>query len=77
MDTTTPYPNNHHACIYRLPCGICTRTNTVCPLQGFNNDPYIVSVYAAPGPPTLWNSPTTITTTTITTKGSKDEGEIK
>lgn len=20
-------------CIYRLPCGICTRTNTICPMQ--------------------------------------------
>lgn len=21
-------------CIYRLPCGICTRTNSICPLSG-------------------------------------------
>ena len=21
-------------CAYRLPCGICTRTNTYCPMQG-------------------------------------------
>lgn len=21
-------------CVYRLPCGICTRTNSICPLSG-------------------------------------------
>lgn len=33
-------------CEYRLPCGICQRTNTICPLQ--TQGPTITSVYVAP-----------------------------
>lgn len=28
------FPNYSQYCLYRLPCGICTRTNSVCPLSG-------------------------------------------
>ena len=31
--TTTSYENYQQYCMYRLPCGICTRTNSMCPLQ--------------------------------------------
>lgn len=27
------FPNYSQYCLYRLPCGICTRTNSVCPLS--------------------------------------------
>lgn len=26
-------PNYSQYCLYRLPCGICTRTNNICPLN--------------------------------------------
>ena len=26
--------NYSQYCLYRLPCGICTRTNSICPLSG-------------------------------------------
>lgn len=47
MDISADYSTY---CAYRLPCGICTRTNSVCPLmQTFTSaKPPIVSVYAAP-----------------------------
>ena len=28
-------------CVYRLPCGICTRTNQICPLNYGSNQPII------------------------------------
>ena len=31
METAVDY---RQYCWYRLPCGICTRTNTLCPLSG-------------------------------------------
>lgn len=31
---TNAEPNYHEYCWYRLPCGICTRTNEFCPLSG-------------------------------------------
>ena len=31
--TTTTYENYQQYCMYRLPCGICTRTNSMCSLQ--------------------------------------------
>lgn len=33
MTVTIPYEFNPEYCIYRLPCGICERTNNICPLQ--------------------------------------------
>lgn len=33
MTVTIPYEFNHENCLYRLPCGICERTNKMCPLQ--------------------------------------------
>lgn len=33
MTVTIPYEFNHECCSYRLPCGICIRTNSMCPLQ--------------------------------------------
>ena len=29
---TNAEPNHYEYCWYRLPCGICTRTNSMCPL---------------------------------------------
>ena len=32
---TSSYINNYtNYCSYRLPCGICQRTNSICPLSG-------------------------------------------
>ena len=32
---TNSYINNYtNYCSYRLPCGICQRTNSICPLSG-------------------------------------------
>lgn len=31
-NVTNAEPNYHEYCWYRLPCGICTRTNSMCPL---------------------------------------------
>ena len=32
---TSSYINNYtNYCFYRLPCGICQRTNSICPLSG-------------------------------------------
>ena len=31
---TNAEPNYSQSCWYRLPCGICTRTNQVCPVVG-------------------------------------------
>lgn len=33
MTVTIPYEFNRENCLYRLPCGICERTNKTCPLQ--------------------------------------------
>lgn len=33
MTVTIPYEFNRENCLYRLPCGICERTNKMCPLQ--------------------------------------------
>ena len=33
MTVTIPYEFNHENCLYRLPCGICERTNKMCPLK--------------------------------------------
>ena len=33
MTVTIPYEFNPEFCLYRLPCGICERTNNMCPLQ--------------------------------------------
>ena len=49
MDTNTI--NYAQYCAYRLPCGICQRTNAVCPLSAntiTTNEPPMVAVYAAP-----------------------------
>lgn len=42
------------ACAYRLPCGICTRTNMACTVDAMPAapvQPNMVSVYAAPAYP--------------------------
>ena len=32
---TSSYINNYtNYCSYRLPCGVCQRTNSICPLSG-------------------------------------------
>ena len=36
--TTINYEYNEYECGYRLPCGICRLTNTICPRQ---SKPYI------------------------------------
>ena len=33
--TNTTGWHNGNYCMYRLPCGVCTRTNSVCPLNGY------------------------------------------
>ena len=33
MTVTIPYEFNRDNCLYRLPCGICERTNKMCPLK--------------------------------------------
>ena len=34
--TGTTYPKPWEYCSYRLPCGLCQRTNTVCPYYAQN-----------------------------------------
>lgn len=37
---TSSYINNYtNYCFYRLPCGICQRTNSMCPLAGGTSTP--------------------------------------
>lgn len=40
MTVTIPYEFNSENCLYRLPCGICERTNKMCPLKksGYKGD---------------------------------------
>lgn len=33
MTVTIPYEFNPEYCSHRLPCGVCERTNNMCPLQ--------------------------------------------
>ena len=68
--STTTYGNY---CWYRLPCGICTRTNSTCPLAGNNPMPYPYYPII-----TYTNGDSTITTSTMTvgsTKGVINNGE--
>ena len=53
MTVTIPYEFNPEFCSYRLPCGVCERTNNMCPLQksGYKVD---------------YTRPTTVTTGTGT-----------
>ena len=45
--------NYSKCCVYRLPCGICTRTNSYCPISNGTVD-------------VTWASESTITSTGIT-----------
>lgn len=63
MTVTIPYEFNRENCLYRLPCGICERTNKMCPLQksGYKVD---------------YTRPTTVSTGTgynYTVKGKSEE----
>lgn len=65
MAVTIPYEFNPEYCLYRLPCGICERTNNMCPLQksGYKVD---------------YTRPTTVSTGTgynYTIKGKTEENE--
>ena len=51
MTVTIPYEFNPEHCLYRLPCGLCERTNNMCPLQ---KSEYKVD----------WTRPTTVSTGT-------------
>jgi len=51
MKTVESTENYSVYCSFRLPCGVCTRTNSFCPLSsGFpiGAEPPMISVYAAP-----------------------------
>lgn len=41
MTVTIPYEFNRENCLYRLPCGICERTNKMCPLKNDYGSGYI------------------------------------
>ena len=46
METAINYVQT---CGFCLPCGVCTRTNSICPIQGqISTEPLITGVYAAP-----------------------------
>ena len=70
--------NTGDYCTFRLPCGVCTRMNSICPLLGQTitpADPPMVAVYAAPAYPYNYG----VTTTTLCTDaGGKEteDGEI-
>lgn len=61
---TSSYINNYtNYCSYRLPCGICQKTNSICPLSGGT----LASVTSA------WRDP--ISQTPYTTTSAKSEGK--
>ena len=65
---TSSYINNYtNYCSYRLPCGICQRTNSICPLSDGTWTPTWTSVTSA------WQDP--ISQTPYTTTSAKSEGK--
>lgn len=65
---TSSYINNYtNYCSYRLPCGICQRTNSVCPLNGGTWTPTWTSATS------VWQGP--ISQTPYTTTSAKSEEE--
>lgn len=36
FDTTGTVNYNYNYCFHRLPCGVCTRTNSICPMNGLS-----------------------------------------
>ena len=49
MTVTIPYEFNRENCLYRLPCGICERTNKMCPLKSDYSSGYIKATTVATG----------------------------
>lgn len=57
FDTTGSINYNYNYCFHRLPCGVCMRTNSICPMSEQSIQP-------------TWG-PNTITTNTGTTIGTE------
>ena len=38
-----------HLCPHRLPCGVCERTNRMCPLEGWYDSPVVWSTNTSGG----------------------------
>lgn len=73
---TNSYINNYtNYCTYRLPCGVCQRTNSMCPLSGGAYTP----TWTTPTFTTSTGTPTTLqqgeTTCTTGAVGTDDYNE--